>query len=153
MNNTLDNSMAWLITTTTGMTILSVIAGMLAIVFITLLAAFLKTLVKPNIEHTFYETILKKWFTGFFLRHKIVGAFIKMNNMGETIIDGITHLIGMFMVVAFLSSALTATLLYLLQNPFVYSPYLLFLMASNAMLAWSLGKNLLYFRKLVYRLK
>lgn len=149
----MNEGIIWLVTTTGGMVALSTCAGLLAIGLVTLLGAFLKRLIRPNVEHAFYETILQHWLKGFFLKRKIVATFIRMNNLGDTIINGIIHLIGMFMVVAFLSSALTATLLHLLANPFAYSPYLLFLMAANCMLAWSLGSNLLYFRRVVYRLQ
>lgn len=135
------------------MIILSTISGLLAIAFMSSLGAFLKICIRPNVEHTFYNTILKQWFGGFFLKRKIIATFIKMNNMGELIVDSIIHLIGMFIVVACLSSALTATILHLQQHAFIYSLYLLFLMSANCMLIWSLGKNLIYFRKVVYRLK
>ncbi len=140
-------------TTSDGMYAFSALAGTLAIVFITIIGAFFKTLIKPNVEHTFYNIILKHWFKGYFLKHKIIATFIKVNNLGEEIVNGIIHLIGMFIVVAFLSSALTATLFHLQVNAFIYSPYLLFLMSANIMLAWSVGKNMLYFRKVIYRLK
>lgn len=149
----LQQYLPWLTTTAEGMCVLSVLAGMLAIVFITLSGAFLKTLIRPNVEHAFYNIILKHWFKGYFLKHKIVATFIKVNNLGEDIVNGIIHLIGMFIAVAFVSSALTATILHLQLNAFIYSPYLLFLMSANIMLAWSVGKNMLYFRKVVYRLK
>lgn len=149
----LPQNILWLATTGHGMVVLSTISGLLAIVFITLLGAFLEKLVRPNVEHAFYHTILQHWMKGYLLKHRIVATFIRMNNMGESIINGIIHLAGMFIVVAFLSSALTATFLHLQNADFVYSPYLLFLMSANCMLAWSLGRNLLYFRRVVYRLQ
>jgi hypothetical protein len=148
-----EHILQWLLTTSHGMLALSALAGILAIGFITFMGAFLKTLIRPNVEHTFYNTILKHWFKGYFLKHKIVATFIRANNLGEDIVNGIIHLIGMFIAVAFVSSALTATILHLQLNAFIYSPYLLFLMSANIMLAWSVGKNMLYFRKVVYRLK
>ena len=153
MHAELQKYLPWLTTTIEGMCVLSAVAGILAIVFITLLGAFLKTLIRPNVEHTFYNIILKHWFKGYFLKHKIVATFIKVNNLGEDIVNGIIHLIGMFIAVAFLSSALTTTLLHLQVHAFIFSPWLLFLMSANIMLAWSVGKNMLYFRKVVYRLK
>ena len=149
----INSVIPWLLTTQTGMVALSTLSGLLAIAFITLIGSFLKRLIKPNVEHAFYNTILQYWFKGFFFKRRMIATFIRMNNLGETIINSIIHLIGTFIVVAFLSSALTATILYLQTADFIYSPYLLFLMALNCMLSWSLGKNLLYFRKVVYRLQ
>lgn len=142
----------WLLETTGGMLVLSLICGVIAIAGLTLIRESLKALIRPNIEYTFYENILRRWLGSYFQQHRIIGAFIRMNRMGDTIVNSLIITVATFVVVALLSSTLTATLIHVCQQAFVYSPLLLFLMTANIMLGWALVINLLYFRRVLYRL-
>lgn len=143
---------AWLSSTATGMAVLSTGCGLLAILLLATISHSLKALIRPNIEHAFYENILRRWFTGFFLKHRIIATFIRMNRMGETIVNAMIHLTATFVIVALLSAALTASSIYMVQEGFYYSPLLLALMTCNIALLWALVRNLIFFRKLAYRL-
>lgn len=142
----------WLLETTGGMLILSLACGLIAIAGLTLVRESLKALIRPNIEYTFYENILRRWLGSYFQQHRIIGTFIRMNRMGDTIVNCLIITVATFVVVALLSSAITATLIYIYRQAFIFSPLLLFLMSVNIMLGWALINNLLYFRKVLYRL-
>lgn len=142
----------WLAGTASGMLTLSIGGGVLAIVLLAAVSHSLSALIRPNIEHTFYERILRQWFNGFFLRHRIIATFIRMNRMGDTIVNAMIHLTATFIIVAFLSAALTASSIFIAQDGFIYSPRLLILMIANIALLWALVRNVMFFRKLMYRL-
>ena len=142
----------WLTSTHYGMLVLGSCTGMIAVFCLRGLAHFLKALVRPNIEHAFYEKILHRWLGGYFLRHRIVATFIRMHRMGDVIVNSLVVTVATFVVVALLSACLTATVIHIHQHAFIYSPLLLGLATADIMLAWALARNLLYFRKVLYRL-
>ncbi len=143
----------WLSNTVAGMLCLSLIGAMLLILLLKQLTKALKYFVKPAVEQTFYDTILNKWLGPFFSKHKIISTFIKVQGLGETVVDSIVHLIGTFAVVALLSSTLTAMLLHIAEEGVVYSTYLTCLLSMAMMWTWVLIRSLIYFYRVVHRLK
>jgi hypothetical protein len=111
------------------------------------------TLFRPIIEQGFYNRILNHWLGPFFSKHKIIATFIRLQGLGDAVVDTIACIIGTMLVVAMLSSATTALIISLMNDGFVYSLYLVFLTASMSMLSWILGFNLRFFYKLLHRLK
>ena len=141
----------WLTTSLQGLLLLCVVGSVISILFIERLKNLLKWIIKPTVDRTFYDTILDNYLGPFFSKHKIIATFIKVQGLGESVVDGILYLIGTFTVVAFLSSALTALLFYLMDEGFVYSLYLLWLVSTVSMLVWVLIHNMIYFYRLIHR--
>ena len=143
----------WLVSTVPGMLSLSLLGAILLILLLKQLIKALKCLVKPAVEQAFYDTILNNWLGPFFSKHKIIATFIKIQGLGETVVDSIVHLIGTFAVVALLSSTLTAMLIHVAEQGFVNSVYLTCLLSMALMWTWVLIRSLIYFYRVVNRLK
>ena len=148
-----NQGITYLTTTTAGMCLLSLFCSVLSILLIKYVTGFFKWLVKPAIERSFYDSILNKWLGPYLSKHKIVATCLKMLGVGDQIVDVIVHIIGTFFIVAFLSSALTASIIDVSQQGFIYSVYLLWLVSMASMLSWMLCHNLVYFYKFTNRLK
>jgi hypothetical protein len=136
-----------------GLLVVCIIVSMFAILFFQQCVAISKRFVRPAIEHGFYNRILDTWLGPFLSKHKIIATFIRIQGLGDTVVDAIACISGTFFVVAMLSSATTAFIIEVLANGFHYSLYVVFLVASMSMLTWVLGWNMLYFYKLAHRLK
>ena len=143
----------WLTASVPGMFFLSILGAVLLVVLLKKLTKGLRCMVRPAVEQAFYDTILNKWLGPFFSKHKIIATFIKIQGLGETVVDSIVHLIGTFFVVALLSSTLTAMLLHVLEQGFVYSIYLAWLLSMAMMWTWVLVRSLIYFYRIIHRLK
>ena len=151
--NTLHQNYLSFANTTLGLVLISIIASIGAIIFFIQCIALSNKFIRPAIENSFYNRILNHWLGPFFSKHKIIATFIRLQGLGDAVVDFIAYLMGTFFVVAMLSSACTAFIISLINDGFVYSLYLVFLIASMAMLSWVLGFNLRFLYKLAHRLK
>jgi hypothetical protein len=136
-----------------GMALLCLISALCSIALSQSCKRFFRNTFRPAIAHNFYEHILQKWLGPFLSKHKIIATFIRLQGLGETLVDCIACLIATFFLVAFLSASLTAALISIISNGFIYSAYLLFLLSFAAMLASLLLQNLQYFYRVANRLK
>ena len=136
-----------------GLTILCILASVCAIACFQRSLVICTTLFRPIIEQGFYNRILNHWLGPFFSKHKIIATFIRLQGLGDAVVDTIACIIGTMFVVAMLSSATTALIISLINDGFVYSLYLICLTASMSMLSWILGFNMRFFYKLLHRLK
>jgi hypothetical protein len=136
-----------------GFAAFCLLGSLLSILCFSGISNLLRYLIRPQIEYRFYHKILDRWLGPFFSKHKIIATFVRLQGLGDTIVDGIANLVVTFIIVAFLSSALTAISLHIYQQGFYFSWWLFALISLAATLGFALIKQLLYFRKLSYRLK
>ena len=122
-----------------GLLVVCTVVSMFAILFFQQCVAISKRFVRPAIEHGFYNRILDTWLGPFLSKHKIIATFIRLQGLGDTVVDAIACISGTFLVVAMLSSATTAFIIEVLANGFHYSLYVVFLVASMSMLTWATG--------------
>ena len=134
-----------------GMLLLSMLGAVVMLFLTGRLTVLLRFLVKPAVEQAFYHQILVRWLGPVFSRHKIVATFIRVQGLGDSIVEMVLYMLATFVVVACLSSSLTAVLLHVYQQGFHYSPYLLMLNSLSAVWLYLLMKNLRYFYVLSYR--
>lgn len=143
----------YFLTTPQGMAWLCLITSLFSIVLSQSCKRLLSNTFRPAIAHNFYEHILQKWLGPFFSKHKIIATFIRLQGLGETLVDFIAHLIASFFLVAFLSASLTAALISMITNGFIYSAYLLFLLNFAVMQAYLLIQNVYYLYRVANRVK
>ncbi|NRB39085.1 MAG: hypothetical protein HRU20_11560 [Pseudomonadales bacterium] len=135
-----------------GMWLLTLLVVVIAIGVMGRVQTLATWLIKPAVESAFYNTILRRWLGPLLSKHKIIATFIRIQGLGESIVEAILYLLGTFFVVAFLSSTLTAVVLHVSVQGFIFSVYLLGLVFLAAVFTALLFSNMRYFYKLVHRL-
>lgn len=150
---TIETVANYFFATSAGMAWLCLLASLSSIALSQSCKRLFSRMFRPAIAHNFYEHILQKWLGPFLSKHKIIATFIRLQGLGETVVDCIACLIATFFLVAFLSACLTASLISIINNGFIYSAYLLSLISFASMLAFLLIQNLHYFYRVANRLK